>query len=297
MLIPAPTFSPEAVLKGCAAGVTHMILVPFGVHALGEYEGFSSEKVRGVTTVLIGGDVVTGSLREKARRMFPRAFVGAAHGMTEGGMEFTTNLEGVDGERMWRGVTTLGKILPGPKVRVVKDNVGREVVRRGVLGEMHLGGSQFVEGYLGGVRPELFYEDDVCRWFITGDVGLVDDEGHVFVVGRSKDVVKRAGIPISPAALQSALIERFGVVVEIIGLPSEKYGEVPWAIVRDISGESGEADMQKCIVDSFGQEYCLEGVLSLKQLGFDDFPINATGKVSKLDLQNAAIKFLSGQKT
>lgn len=297
MLIPAPAFSPEAVLRGCAAGVTHMILVPFGIHALEEHERFSSNKVNGVKSVLIGGDVVTAALWEKARRMFPKASVGVAHGMTEGGMQFTTDLAGANNKKIWGGVMTLGKLLPGPKVKVVKDNIGKEVVRRGELGEMHLGGSQFVGGYLGGVREELFYKDDGERWFVTGDVGLVDEEEHVFVVGRSKDVVKRGGVPISPAALQSALNQEFGVVVEIIGLPSDRYGEVPWAVTKELSGTTSDAGMQRCVLDNFGHEYALEGVISLKQLGFEDFPINATGKVSKLDLQNAAIKFLSEAKT
>ena len=67
------------------------------------------------------------------------------------------------------------------------------------------------------------------------------------------------------------------------------------AIVQDLHGSSS-ASLEKLIVDKFGPDYALGRVLTLDQLGFADWPMNATEKIMKLDLRNAAVAYLNEEK-
>ena len=81
-----------------------------------------------------------------------------------------------------------------------------KVVPRGEVGELHVSHSSIFKTYLREQKetPEL-YTDEAGRWFNTGDVGLISDAGDVYVVGRLKNVIKRAAVSIAPAAIESCL--------------------------------------------------------------------------------------------
>jgi 4-coumarate--CoA ligase len=81
-----------------------------------------------------------------------------------------------------------------------------KVVPRGEVGELHVSHSSIFKTYLREQTetPEL-YTDETGRWFNTGDIGLINDAGDVYVIGRSKSVIKRAAVSIAPAAIESCL--------------------------------------------------------------------------------------------
>jgi len=79
---------------------------------------------------------------------------------------------------------------------------------RGEPGELHVCCDSIIWHYLGGASESSFYEDKKGRWFNTGDIAMMDNEGLVFILGRSKDMIKRAGVAIMPAAIESC-IERY----------------------------------------------------------------------------------------
>lgn len=69
--------------------------------------------------------------------------------------------------------------------------------------------------YLGGASESSFYEDQKGRWFNTGDTAMMDNEGLVFILGRSKDMIKRAGVAVMPAALESCIEKYTGAQVSV----------------------------------------------------------------------------------
>jgi acyl-CoA synthetase (AMP-forming)/AMP-acid ligase II len=74
------------------------------------------------------------------------------------------------------------------------------------VGEFHVSHSSIFKTYLREQTetPEL-YTDEIGRWFNTGDLGLISDSGDVYIVGRVKNIIKRAAVSIAPAAIESCL--------------------------------------------------------------------------------------------
>jgi len=104
-------------------------------------------------------------------------------------------------------IAPVGKVKPGDSVQVWSHDNDR-VANRSEPADMHVCCGSIIKHYLGGVHEDSFYEDDHGRWFKTGDLGMINEDGIVYILGRMKDVIKRAGVPIIPAALESC-IEKF----------------------------------------------------------------------------------------
>lgn len=161
-----------------------------------------------VRRIQVGGDTVTRDLLRKCAALFPRAEVCINHGMTEGGGSFVwpflrapvTQVPFFFGE-----IAPIGAVAPGSTVRIW-DAERRRVAVRGEPGELHISCASIIRGYLGDRSHENFHRDrDGRRWFNTGDLAVVNHEGLVFILGRKKDVIKRAGVEIMPAALDSSI--------------------------------------------------------------------------------------------
>ncbi len=115
-----------------------------------------------------------------------------------------------------------GKPLPGTELRFV-DEEGADVPP-GERGEIWVKGPQIMTGYLG--RPEATAEAIVDGWFKTGDIGRLDEDGHLYIVDRKKDMVIVSGFNVFPTDIEDVIIELEGVAeVGVIGLPDDKSGE------------------------------------------------------------------------
>jgi 4-coumarate--CoA ligase len=169
-----------------------------------------------VTKIQVGGDAVTKDILMKCAALFPRAHVCVNHGMTEGGGSF-----------MWPFFKTptadipyFGEICPigivasGSVVRIW-DPEKERIVKRGELGELHISSPSIIPHYLGGTSEKSFYNERGRAWFNTGDIGMMDRNGLVFILGRRKDMMKRAGVAIMPAALESSIEALTGAQVRI----------------------------------------------------------------------------------
>jgi len=117
-----------------------------------------------------------------------------------------------------------------------------------------------------------------------GDLGLIDFDGIFYILGRTHDIIKRTGVPITPVALESCIASFIGGSQTcVIGIASEKLGQEPFAICSDFCGKT-ENEIKQHVLDLFGKDYALAGAMTLKQLNLDKFPLNATGKVMKIDM-------------
>ena len=109
----------------------------------------------------------------------------------------------------------MGRPSVGATLRLVSEE--GEVVPIGEIGELHVQHGSVFKGYLRERKdmPE-FYTDESGDWFITGDLGVFSESGDVYIVGRKKDVVKRAAVSIAPAAIESCLSAYAGAQVSLL---------------------------------------------------------------------------------
>lgn len=191
--------------------VSFLVLTPPMVHemaaALAERNSLLDGDAWSVRKIQLGGDAVTKDVLMKCATLFPQAEVCVNHGMTEGGGSFVwpffqTRVQEIPffgGE-----ICPIGRVAPGSTIRIW-DTERKCVVGRGQLGELHIQCASIIRHYLGGRSEESFYNDRKGRWFNTGDIAMVDDEGLVYILGRRKDMIKRAGVAIMPAAMESSI--------------------------------------------------------------------------------------------
>jgi 4-coumarate--CoA ligase len=170
------------------------------------------QDVSSVKRIQIGGDAVTKDVLIKCATLFPLAQVCVNHGMTEGPGAFKWPFLEMPVEKipsLGGQLCPVGVVAPGAKVRLSSTadgdnpNQPRSVVSRGELGELHISCPSLIKHYLGGRSEDSFYDDDGGRWFNTGDMGMMDNSGLVYIVGRRKDMIQCAGRTIAPAVIES----------------------------------------------------------------------------------------------
>ncbi|RZL73039.1 MAG: AMP-dependent synthetase, partial [Rhodococcus sp. (in: high G+C Gram-positive bacteria)] len=132
-----------------------------------------------------------------------------------------------------RRAGTVGIAFPGQEMRIVDEN-GVEL-GPGVDGEVVVRGPNVMRGYLG--RPDDTARTVIDGWLHTGDVGHLDPEGYLTLVGRSKDMIIRGGENIYPKEIEDVLAGDPSVLeAAVIGVPDEKWGEVVVAYVQPRPG-------------------------------------------------------------
>ena len=195
------------------------------------------------------------------------------YGMTETGMITSNPLLG---ER--RG-GTVGLPLPGIAVRVQDDaGIG---CKRGEIGGLQVKGDNVLPGYW--QMPEKNKEEFTADgYFKTGDVGKIDADGYVTIVGRSKDLVISGGYNVYPKEIELLLDEIAGVAESaVIGLPHADFGEAVVAvIVKKPDASLAESDVMAAIKGKLAAFKMPKRVFLV-----EDLPRNAMGKVQKNELR------------
>lgn len=196
--------------------VTFVALSPALVHTIGSE--FSSREAKTgdwdhVRTIQVGGDAVTKEVLGKCAALFPRAEVVVNHGMSEGAGSFTWPFQDKPVTRIpfFAGtISPVGVVARGARI-VIWDSKTGAAAHRGRPGEMLVCSPSLIRGYVGGEKNdnEVFCQDrQGRRWMKTGDVALMDQDGLVYILGRSKHAIDRSGFAIMPAVVESC-IEKF----------------------------------------------------------------------------------------
>lgn len=122
-------------------------------------------------------------------------------------------------------------------------------LRAGEIGEICLRGTHVIHGYL---DPQ-YAQDFTGGWFHTGDVGYVDADGYLFIVGRKKELINHSGDKVSPAEVENVLIQHPAVrSIAVIGLPDAIYGESVAAVVILEPGYAGNTEQSTALQDFAG---------------------------------------------
>ena len=294
VVMPGPTFTPDGVLDAVERHhVSSILMIPAQMHALVGHPSFNDRKLDSIKDVMIGADMITKDLCAKCMSSFPLANFRVGHGMTEGGglFEWPFWEPGYEIE-FYDEIAPLGKVTKGARLRVVGED--GKPVRRGESGELHVCANSVIRHYLDNEHADSFYRDEHGQWFKTGDTGMINKDGIVYILGRSKDIIKRAGVSITPAAIEGALQKYTGSQVAVLAVAHVTLGQEPFAIVGSFAGKSVE-DLKQRVIDVFNKDFALAGACEIAELGLAEFPLNATGKIQKLELQQALAKYLESK--
>jgi len=178
--------------------------------------------------------------------------------------------------------STVGRPLPGVEVRVV-DPDGRDV-GTGAAGEVLIRGHNVMRGYLDDAE-QTAAAIDPDGWLHTGDIGTLDDAGHLAITDRLKDMFIVGGFNAYPAEIEASLLRHPDVTMAaVIGVPDDRLGEVGVAYVVPASGTapSGTAIIE------WARERMANYKVPRRVEVVDALPLNAVGKVLKDDLRAAA---------
>ncbi|HEX8512679.1 MAG TPA: malonyl-CoA synthase [Allosphingosinicella sp.] len=192
------------------------------------------------------------------------------YGMTETNMNTSNPYEGS------RVPGSVGPPLPGIEIRIADPATGA-ALQDGEIGAIEIRGPNVCKGYwrMPDKTAEAFREDG---YFISGDLGFVDEGGYVRIVGREKDLVITGGLNVYPAEVEAA-IEAIPGVAEcaVIGVPHLDFGE---GVVAVVVAPPGAALQEPAILSGLA-----ESLASFKRpkriFLVDDLPRNAMGKVQK----------------
>ena len=192
------------------------------------------------------------------------------YGMTETNMN-TSNP--YDGDRR---AGTVGFPLPGVELKVTDPQSG-DPLADGEIGVIEVRGDNVFAGYW--QMPEKTAEElREDGWFITGDLGFVDDRGYVTIVGRGKDLIITGGFNVYPKEVESVIDELPGVNESaVIGVPHKDFGEGVVAIVVPQKGASlSETDVVAGLSEQLAKFKQPKRVVLV-----DELPRNTMGKVQK----------------
>ena len=177
-----------------------------------------------------------------------------------------------------RRAGTVGMPLPGVDVRITGPD-GR-VLPQGEAGSIEVRGPNVFKGYWR--LPAKSAEEFRDGWFITGDMGAVDDQGYLSILGRAKDLVISGGLNVYPAEVEAALDDLSGVAASaVIGVPHPDFGE---AVVACLVAAPGIVLAEEAIRAAL-RDRLAAFKLPKRVLILDDLPRNAMGKVQKAELR------------
>ncbi len=197
------------------------------------------------------------------------------YGMTETNMNTSNPYEGE------RRAGTVGFPLPGVEIKITDSNTG-ETLPQGEIGEIEVRGPNVFKGYW--QMPEKTAEElREDGFFITGDLGRIDQDGYLHIVGRNKDLIISGGYNIYPKEIELLLDDEAGVLESaVIGVPHPDFGET---VVGVLVAEG------KAKLDLDGIKQNISGSLARfkhpqRLVVLPELPRNTMGKVQKKELRD-----------
>jgi fatty-acyl-CoA synthase/long-chain acyl-CoA synthetase len=220
---------------------------------------------------------------EPIMKAMPRALQVGSFGMTEAAGTVCT---GSWDEPETQRITRLGRPLPGLELRIINPETGEDV-KTGLRGEVLVRGYSLFEGYYKDAEKTAQALDH-DGWFHTGDIGSLDDNGTVMFHGRFKDMLKVGGENVAAAEIEGLLGRHAAVkLAQVVGVPDQKYVEVPAAFVELKPGEKAS---ERELIDFCRKE--IAGFKVPRYIRFvTEWPMSSS-KIQKFRLRVALLKEL-----
>ncbi|GAA3235920.1 fatty-acid--CoA ligase FadD5 [Pseudonocardia petroleophila] len=278
VLTPSGGFDPSAMLDLLERErVSTVFFVPAQWAAIVAVPGVRDRDLSALRRAVWGAAPASTTLLRTMIDTFPGAEVMTAFGQTE--CSPVTCMLG--GEDSIRKIGSIGKPIVGVEVRIVDDEMVD--VAPGEVGEIVYRGPTVMAGYWN--KPEETAEAFRGGWFHSGDLVRADPDGYLYVVDRKKDMIISGGENIYCAEVENALAAHPKVAeVAIIGVPDERYGEAPLAVIapRDPADPPTADD-----IEAFSREHLAAYKRPRRIVLVDALPRNPSGKVLKTALRTA----------
>jgi long-chain acyl-CoA synthetase len=188
-------------------------------------------------------------------------------------------------DREARKIGTIGFPIPGTDIKILDIESGSQELPQGEDGEIAISGPQVMKGYWG--RPEederVFREIDGQRYFLTGDIGHIDEEGFITITDRKKDMILVGGFNVYPRDVEDIVFQHPKVALAaVVGVPDAKSGEAVKAYIQLKPGET--ATEEELLA------YCNENMAGYKRPKAIEFrealPVSNVGKVLRRVLRD-----------
>jgi fatty-acyl-CoA synthase len=290
MVVPGEAFDAAQALEAVAAErCTSLYGVPtMFIAILDALEKAGSLDVSSLRTGVMAGSPCPVEVMKQVQSRLHMPEVTICYGMTETSPVSTQTA--VD-DPLDKRVGSVGRVHPHLEIKVVDPESGA-VVPRGHSGELCTRGYSVMLGYWD--NPEATrHAIDAARWMHTGDLATMDDNGYVNIVGRIKDMIIRGGENVYPREVEEFLYTHRSVSdVQVIGVPSEKYGEEVMAWVKLKPGSACDAAELEAFCKGRIATYKIPRYWKL----VDGFPMTVTGKVQKFRMREIAVEELGLKK-
>jgi long-chain acyl-CoA synthetase len=247
--------------------------------ALLQVPGIEDADLSSVRGVSSGAAPLPVSLIERLKTLLPNAVIGEGYGLTEVTMQATGNPSFLSGTRK---AGTVGVPVFDTEISI-RPLGGGDALPPGERGEVCIRGPQVMRGYAH--RPEATAESiDADGWFHSGDVGILDEDGYLSIVDRTKDMLLYKGYNVFPRELEEILFGVPGVAgAAVVGRPDEEAGELPVAYVVRKGDDAGAALTAESVMAAVNDK--VTPYKRLRDVVFiDAIPVSAAGKVLKREL-------------
>ncbi len=255
--------------------VTVVWLAPAMVNAIMAVPGVEERDLSSVRLIINGGEKMPIPLIERIQRTFPSAWFADAYGLTEtvSGDTF------LDRDSLVRKLGSVGRPCLYLELDIRDENGAS--VPPGARGEVVLRGPKVFKGYWR--DPDATATAFAGGWFHTGDIGVRDDDGYLFIVDRLKDMIVSGGENIASSEIERVLYEHEAVVeAAVVGRPDDKWGEVPLAyvVVRADATTTPDELVEHC------RAHLARFKVPKVVVFVDALPRNPSGKVLKRELRD-----------
>ena len=285
MVIPSESFDPLKVLQAveqerCTSlyGVPTMFIAELQIP---EFKNFNLTSLR---TGVMAGSPCPVEVMKQVQSLMHMKDVQICYGMTETSPVSTQTTAGTTFEKQ---VGTVGTVQDHLEIKITDPETGA-LQPRNIPGEFCTRGYSVMLGYWNNEKATAEAIDQ-AGWMHTGDLAVMDDEGYVNIVGRIKDMILRGGENIYPREIEEFLYRHEAIAdVQVIGVPSEKYGEEVMAWVKLKDGFTVAQDEL--------HQFCETQIAQYKIPRFwkfvNDFPMTITGKIRKVAMRETSIEEL-----
>jgi len=261
-----PKFDSAAVIRHMSRASVLMGVPTFYIRLLAD-PAFTREAAAGMRLFISGSAPLSADIHRAFEERCGHRVL-ERYGMTETGMLTSNPYEGE------RRAGFVGPPLPGVELRIAEFETG-QVLPQGEVGIVEVRGANIFKGYwrnpektAAEFRPDGF--------FITGDMGFIDADGYVQLVGREKDLIISGGLNVYPAEVEALLDDRADVAeAAVIGVPHPDFGEAVVAVVQPAGPFNSEAVREEMRKDLAGFKVPKQ-IIAVEQL-----PRNTMGKIQK----------------
>jgi acyl-CoA synthetase (AMP-forming)/AMP-acid ligase II len=247
-----------------------VFLVPAMAHLLLDLPRFDSADLSSVELCSVGSAPLAPYVLERLQDKMPDALVSNNYGMTEAGSAYAIMPKGEAVKRPG----SVGQIVPPAIVKIVDEHGAEPPANQ--VGEVRL--------QLPGHHREYFEDPEATAetwkdgWLVTGDLGKLDEDGYLYIVGRSKDVIIRGGNNVHATDVEHVIVQHPDVKeVAVVGTPHAVLGEDVVAFVVLHPGADGDGD----VLRAFALGHLADYKVPRRWVFVDQLPRNPTGKVIK----------------